>query len=199
MTSLWALDPPIIVDCERIARGFLAQPVNALTSLAFVLAGAMIALRRPDRRLLGLLVGLVGVGSFLFHGPVPFQSEWLHDVTIGWVLAAVVLDRRRHFVWWAIPAVGVLFVIWPGGADPIMVVMATLAVIGEANRGLRQRDVATSVSVGTLVLGGGIGSMSRTGWPWCDPDSLFQGHAVWHVLAAAALYVWGTYTWREQT
>lgn len=27
---------------------------------------------------------------------------------------------------------------------------------------------------------------SMTGGPWCSPDSIFQGHALWHVLCAAA-------------
>src|ERR671919_838735 len=40
-------------DCERVATGLLAQPVNAVTSLGFVLAGGLIlarALRAPQRR-----------------------------------------------------------------------------------------------------------------------------------------------------
>jgi hypothetical protein len=32
--------------------------------------------------------------------------------------------------------------------------------------------------------------LGRTGSPWCDPDSLLQGHAAWHLLAAAALACW---------
>jgi hypothetical protein len=32
--------------------------------------------------------------------------------------------------------------------------------------------------------------VGRTASPWCDPDSLLQGHAVWHLLAAAALAAW---------
>ena len=34
-----------------------------------------------------------------------------------------------------------------------------------------------------------IGSFSRAGGPLCVPASLWQGHAAWHVLAAAALVV----------
>ena len=28
---------------------------------------------------------------------------------------------------------------------------------------------------------------SRTGGPWCDPDSLLQGHAAWHLLCAVSV------------
>jgi hypothetical protein len=41
----------------------------------------------------------------------------------------------------------------------------------------------TASAITLFVLG-------RTGAPLCDPESLLQGHAVWHVLAALAL---GTY------
>jgi hypothetical protein len=33
----------------------------------------------------------------------------------------------------------------------------------------------------------GIWLPSHTGGPWCDPDSLIQGHAAWHLLDAAAV------------
>ena len=32
--------------------------------------------------------------------------------------------------------------------------------------------------------------LGRTASPWCDPDSLLQGHAAWHLLGAAALACW---------
>jgi len=33
-------------------------------------------------------------------------------------------------------------------------------------------------------------AVSRTGGPLCHPESLLQGHAFWHGLSAAALWVW---------
>jgi hypothetical protein len=32
--------------------------------------------------------------------------------------------------------------------------------------------------------------LSRTGAPLCRPDSLLQGHAVWHVLTAVGAALW---------
>jgi hypothetical protein len=192
----WAIEPPIIGDCERIVHGFLAQPVNAITSLAFVVAGALVAWRRPDRRFFGLLVALVGVGSFLFHGPMPHRAEWLHDASIGWVLAAVALDRARHWLWVAIPAVSLAFALLPVAADPVMVILAAGLVISEGARGVRLRNPVGPLSLAVLAVGAGVGTMSRTGWPWCEPNSLIQGHAVWHVLAASALFIWGRYAHR---
>lgn len=58
--------------CERLTDHFWAEPVNALTNLAFVLAGLW-GLRKTSKNFnvwslaLSLLSVTVGVGSFLFH------------------------------------------------------------------------------------------------------------------------------------
>ena len=41
---------------------------------------------------------------------------------------------------------------------------------------------------GALALALGIWSRAKTGGAWCDPDSLLQGHAAWHLLCAFAAY-----------
>jgi hypothetical protein len=178
-------------DCELIGDAFLSQPVNALTSLAFVVAGAIIARRRPDRRLFGAAVALVGLGSFAAHGPRLAGSEWLHDVTIAWVLVLILADRLpRPVMTGAIPGLGVLFAIVPAGDDAILVVLAVAAIGRELLPARRTR--ATLAAAAILAVGALIGTLSRTGWPLCDPHSVLQGHALWHVLAATALAVWGT-------
>lgn len=56
--------------CERMGPGYWGEPVNALTNLAFVLA-AYVMWRRcadvPIGRVLAAILGLIGVGSYLFH------------------------------------------------------------------------------------------------------------------------------------
>lgn len=177
-------------DCERITDAFLSQPVNSLTSLAFVVAGLVVVARRPDRGVFAAAVMLVGLGSFAAHGPRWAGSEWLHDVTIAWVLILVVVEgSRRILPMGAVPGVALVFAIMPVANDAILSVLAA-AVIGRELLPSRRTPV-TLWAVGLLGVGALIGTLSRTGWPLCDPDSLLQGHAVWHVLAAAALAVWG--------
>jgi hypothetical protein len=48
------------VDCERIRPEWLGQPVNSLTSLIFVAAGAIIASRRPERAWVGVAMAATG-------------------------------------------------------------------------------------------------------------------------------------------
>lgn len=70
--------------CERTDAGFWAEPVNALTNLAFLVSAALLARDwvatfrgRPgdgwDRLLLVALVAAIGVGSGLFH---TFARRW---------------------------------------------------------------------------------------------------------------------------
>jgi len=34
-----------------------------------------------------------------------------------------------------------------------------------------------------------IQQRSQTGRPWCEPDSVVQGHAIWHLLTAAVTVI----------
>jgi hypothetical protein len=136
-------------DCELLRVGeLLAQPVNALSSLAYVVAGLWVIRRR---RWLGASVVAVGIGSVLYHGPQPPGIRLVHDLTIVGALA------------------GVAAIAWRRLADrPVPPPAAGLAVAGLV----------------FYVAG-------RTDGPFCDPGSLLQAHAAWHVLTAAAFAVLG--------
>jgi len=41
---------------------------------------------------------------------------------------------------------------------------------------------------GFIALAFAIWTQAKTGSRWCHPHSLVQGHAMWHVLCAAAAY-----------
>ena len=45
-----------------------------------------------------------------------------------------------------------------------------------------------ATAVGCLLVALGVWSLSKTGGVWCEPTSLVQGHAAWHVLCAGAAY-----------
>lgn len=60
----------VIAYCERTDLGFWAEPVNALTNAAFVLAAAVMWPRSrgvPIARALVVVLAVIGVGSFLWH------------------------------------------------------------------------------------------------------------------------------------
>ena len=70
------------VYCERLGPGLLAEPLNALSNLAFFLAAwAAWSVARRGGALdsgIAVLVGLIatiGIGSTLFH---TFSTPWAH-------------------------------------------------------------------------------------------------------------------------
>lgn len=205
--------------CERVTGGALDEPVAALSSLAFVVAGAVIWLlaRRRERRGgpgaaaprgdgaagvggYAVLVAAVGVGSFVQHGPDPAWSDVAHDLPLLATLAHVGADaaadltgRARRWWSWALPVVALLplVVLAPRAGDLAQVGVAVLAVTLTVLRAVARPDLrrTTAVALGLLALGATVGTLSRAGWPWCAPASPWQGHAAWHVLAATALTV----------
>ncbi|MDX1729893.1 MAG: ceramidase domain-containing protein, partial [Aurantimonas coralicida] len=69
---------PIDAYCERLGAGFWAEPLNAVSNLAFLVAAGLKLWRRTGRRdrpvcLLAGLVAIIGIGSFLFH---TFANRW---------------------------------------------------------------------------------------------------------------------------
>jgi hypothetical protein len=81
-----------MADCERVHDGWLDEPVNALSSLAYVALGAWSY--RQDRVQGAALVAL-GAGSFAFHAVDAPGARLLHDASIGVVAVLVVVALPR--------------------------------------------------------------------------------------------------------
>jgi len=115
-TCHWAvawLDPGLCraIDhyCERTGDGWFAEPFNALSNLAFFVAGwaAWRLLGQykdvQNARLLILTVALiptVGIGSFTFHTVATRWAEWLDVVPIGMFLTAYLWLAFKSFLNW---------------------------------------------------------------------------------------------------
>ncbi|MGU3362101.1 ceramidase domain-containing protein [Methylobacterium sp. M6A4_1b] len=95
---------PIYAYCERSDPGFWAEPVNALSNGAFLVAAGLAAwrVRRAGTGdvpalLLSALVAVVGLGSFLFH-TLAVQWSLLADVIpIALFIDAYFLLAMRRF------------------------------------------------------------------------------------------------------
>ena len=183
---------PASGDCELITTGFWGQPVNAISSLALVVIGIGLLRRRP---VLGWLAVAAGIGSFLYHGPMPSWSEWAHDTTLAGLLIGLMLETRAVALLRSLTLVGVGFAVFPAGAEPVTLLIAVAAAIAlvVTRRPRWPRWRRTTISAGTVLLvAGSIGVLSRSGGPLCSPESLVQGHAFWHVGAAIALWLYGS-------
>lgn len=78
-------------DCETVVDSFLGQPVNSITTSAFLIAAVIVWLT-TDRRLVAVALAATGVGSFLFHGPMPAYAQGAHDLTLWFLVAVVVVS-----------------------------------------------------------------------------------------------------------
>ena len=136
----------------------------------------------------GLIAQPVNTASALAYVPV---GAWL-------------LGRRQVGFGVAVAAAGVGSVDYHGPGSPAARLLhdGTLyAVVGlvawneVARRVGRSRltprgRVAYRAALAAAAAGGACWWLGRTASPWCDPDSLLQGHAAWHLLAAVALACW---------
>jgi hypothetical protein len=90
-------------DCERIRPGLLAQPVNAVSSLAYCAVGAWVWHRSQPQptagwRIVAAASVAVGLGSAAYHGPGGRGSRILHDtsnVALAIAIAAKLLSADR--------------------------------------------------------------------------------------------------------
>lgn len=107
------------------------------------------------------------------------------SVFLAALLAQSVLYRRGGRLPWIEHAGNLAF-----AGTLLAVVALEVALMRRAKRergpSLDRRWLAATVAVLAAALV--IWSVSKTGGPWCDPDSPLQGHALWHLLCAVAAY-----------
>lgn len=100
---------PIDLYCERTDPSFWAEPVNALSNAAFLIAAVLAFARwRDDKRrdipalLLIVLMAIIGLGSFIFHTAATAGAELFDTVPIAiFIYGYLILALRRflNFSW----------------------------------------------------------------------------------------------------
>jgi predicted membrane channel-forming protein YqfA (hemolysin III family) len=112
-------------------------------------------------------------------------AKWGRKRVMGSALATIVV-------------VGAVMALAPDLGNALTGVVGVAAVVTEVivyraghRRFSRRLARLLSAIVLLLAFAGIINVLGRTGGPICDPDSYFQGHAVWHLLTAAAFMVYG--------
>jgi 1-acyl-sn-glycerol-3-phosphate acyltransferase len=195
-------------DCELRDDWFLEQDLNAWSSLAYVVAGVLLAWEvhrsRLPRAVYGLaaVVAAEGFGSLLYHGAASDVSQFLHDVPLIGALAFVAgwhVGRLRgradagSLVGLAagLAVSSVLWAVAPGATNVTAAV--AIVVIVAASLMARRRELAGVWSWPLLALGAVAVSMWGLGTPdspVCDADSWAQPHAVWHALTAIVALAW---------
>lgn len=95
----------IDIYCERLDFSFWAEPVNALTNLAFIIAAVImwrrvegLVLGRVWARVLSAILFAIGCGSFLFH---TFATQWAaaSDVIPILIFSLTYIYVANRFFW----------------------------------------------------------------------------------------------------
>ena len=87
--------------CERLGAGYWAEPVNALTNLAFPLAAAFMWRRSrglPLARAMAVVLAAIGLGSYLFHTHATRVTGLMDVVPIVLFILLYVFAASRDFL-----------------------------------------------------------------------------------------------------
>ncbi|MEO0637810.1 MAG: ceramidase domain-containing protein [Pseudomonadota bacterium] len=94
----------IDIYCERTDATYWSEPINALSNIAFIIAGVLAF--RNARKLkadlfvqgLSLWICVIGIGSYLFHTHANVWSEMADVVPIQIFIVAITLFALRRYV-----------------------------------------------------------------------------------------------------
>ena len=196
--------------CERLGPGIWAEPINALTNLAFFLAG-WLAWRHSSRipearqdRLLVLIIAtipIVGVGSFVFHTLATRWAEWVDVIPILlfmllylWLIAtrffslskpasllALLLFCAATF---GLEAVVPREFLWGGAMYlPTLAVLVTVGILAPNLHAQARRSFHIAVILFLTSY-----TMRSLDQPLCNTLP-FGTHFLWHLLNALLLYL----------
>lgn len=153
----------------------------------------------------GFIVLLLGPGSAAFHASLTHFGGWLDNLSMVAFISFILLyDAFRAFraddsygafgasYAGVLIALGALTWFLEGSGIFVFAGLVAAAVILELVISLRgvngvRRPLLPwlAVGLGAFAVALVIWRLSWTGAPLCDPNSLLQGHALWHLLAEA--------------
>lgn len=196
---------PLDCFCEGDAGGLVRQPINALSNLAFLIAGAWIAARAKDGlgRLFAAIVIFIGLSSGFYHMSLTFIGQTFDVFAILLLPSLLILDNAAFeknrpvlsLAWaYALGAAAflALIIIFPTARRPLVAVLALALVLSE-RRVKRPRDARLlAAALGGFALAFLFWVPDRLQWICADALPPL-GHAIWHclcALAAAVLYLY---------
>jgi len=205
--------PPNVDWCEREACAWIVNPADSWSNLAYLLGALAIwwIARRSARSDLAHFApasGAVGVFSFAFHASYTWLLQFFdyvgmfvfvglviarNAVRLGWLAAA---SERQFWLAFVAAASACLPPLFHAGV-PIQATMLVLILASVAQElalwwraAPAERSGYASYWAALAALGAAAAfSLADVTRAWCDPAALWQGHALWHLLSAAAL-VW---------
>jgi hypothetical protein len=214
--------------CEAGRDWVVRQPANTFSNVGFVAAGLLIAWHAGDRRndlsahrrlgtAMACIVVLLGPGSAAMHATQSAVGGHLDMLSMYLVAAFAAAYAAMRWLRGSVPlfaatfAGGIAFceivgswdvelpvVMHPGNAAfALLLVVATALEVAIMLRGeTRSRRAYGYAALASILVAFAIWNATKA---WlCDPRSLIQGHAIWHVLCAVSAYCLYRYYASEQ-
>jgi hypothetical protein len=196
---------PVDLYCERTDPSFWAEPANALTNAAFLIAAvaAFRLWRRAGGRdfaalaLIGVVVA-VGLGSFTFHTVATRGAALADVIPIAIFIYGYLLLALRRFLGLSIVVSAAILATYVAAAQALswlappralngsidyVPALVALIAMARAARGPVRRGLNLAVMLFTVSL-----ALRSVDLAACDAFPLGT-HFVWHMLNATVLYV----------
>jgi Ceramidase len=204
------LDQPINIYCERTSAAWDAEPLNAISNLAFFAAAWAVWLlqkRRPNIALQGpiqalwIIIVIVGLGSLTFHTVATRWAEWADVIPIlifmivyYWLILTVffkwpfLLKLLAALTFFAatffLESDAFETFLWGGAMYLPAFVFMLAAGIGICRRNMDAGKAFFSAAA-LFVLSFGMRTIDK---PLCNEIPVGT-HYFWHILNAAVLYL----------
>jgi dihydroceramidase len=120
------------------------------------------------------------------HASLTLAGQWVDVLSMVFLPTLLIVRNRRAPAWtWfaANAALGAWVALWPASRRWVFAALLALLLASE---------LAVARSRRLLALAGGLFALAFLAWTldetgvWCDPTSVVQGHALWHLGSAAA-------------
>jgi len=196
---------PSACFCEAVRDGWVRQPANAVSSLSFVIVALMVVTSSHASKQYGtniraiyvLALLVIGLGSALYHASLTFAGQFVDVFGMYLIATFVILYNLRRTNRISDRSVTTAYVL---SNVVLAIALFTIPVLRRYLFGvliavgllLEVRNPRTDLDTrhlraAALLLAAGfvIWVADITGYA-CSPNSLMQGHAVWHILGAMA-------------
>lgn len=203
--------PPNVDWCEENLCAWVVNPADTWSNLAYLAAGlwmlhAARGRNAPGLGFFGPAAIAVGLCSGIYHASYTYALQLLDFLGMYLFCFLVLVLNARRLRWidegaqarWYLGGVAALSAATPllfetGLPIQGLVFVLILAGVGQEIALARRADgrapaYAPFAAALALLTGAAVFSALDVTRTWCDPDDHWiQGHALWHVLSAAAL------------
>ena len=209
-----SLDPALCraVDhyCERTSEAWSAEPINAVSNAAFLIAGFAAWWLAKQRKalvedtllaVLLVIIPAIGIGSFIFHVIATRWTEWIDVIPILVFMLLYLWLAMSRFIGFLAPfrvaALLAFFaatfaieawvpasVLW-GGAMYLPAIVALVVIGLMANRWTAGTRALFLLAIATFM----VSFAMRTADASLCPALPFGTHFLWHIFNAATVYL----------